>query len=348
MKQGLFLLIMLLLAGCYSTPTPTPYPLQQYPATWTPAPTPTNTPPGPTATLVIQRTPGAISTRDPNMRLLPNAPRNGIGLWLEINAASSQAVKNLTPLAQILVTDDAGTTVRQGNPFLYVSAKTISETENLPPNFHGAVLDSSTAAPEELSALHDALKPRALLLAVPVSDTARAQTIAANIDGFQLDNFLRAPNAPLQQFPDEATWKRDVDALAALSSNPAFVVLTSTRFPDNTKIDALLMEQWSNYALTSFLLGGNNSRAFFGLPDFHTQQYVNIPSLNANLGTPVGSAVKTNNVYQRRFAHGLVLVNPSAETRRVPLSQPYTDPNGNEVQQMEMLPHTGIVLTNKP
>ena len=86
MRPLLFLLFAIaMLPGCLATRTPTPVTVFQYPATWMPAPIPTFTALPPTATLVIQRTPGAVQIRDPNIRSLPSVPRNGIGFWLSIS-----------------------------------------------------------------------------------------------------------------------------------------------------------------------------------------------------------------------------------------------------------------------
>lgn len=346
MKHVLVLSLLFLVTGCYANPTPTPYPLQQYPATWTPAPTPTNTPPGPTATLVIQKTPGAPPTRDPNLRLLPAIPRKGIGLWLEINANTSDPVRELAPRAQIVVTHDEKSVTPRFEQQQFLATRALTQTTVVETAAQGILLETLTAEnAAALAELRDTLKPRLLLVAVPVTDTTAAQTILPNTDGLLLENFLRDANAPPEQFPDVTAWKRDVNTLAELSSNGRAVILTSTRFPDKDERPLPVVQQWANFALASFLLGANNTHTFFGMPDARVQQFVNVPALNVDLGTPTGGMTLLNGVYQRRYTRGLVYVNPSNEKRTFLLPVTYTSATGNPVTGLEMLPHTGTVLT---
>src|SRR4051812_24313480 len=87
-------LVMVLIAACVPTPV-TPIQMVRYPNTYTPAPTSTNTPHPPTATLVIQNTPAPLPTRDPNARRVPNAPRDGMGVWLDVATLKPDALAQL-------------------------------------------------------------------------------------------------------------------------------------------------------------------------------------------------------------------------------------------------------------
>lgn len=345
--KRLLLFFLVFISGCIAVPTPSFYSLQEYPPTWTPAPTPTNSPPGPTATHVIQRTPGAAPTRDPNARVLPTSSRGGIGVWMELDARSPQAVLDLLPRAQVIVTDGAGANARKPNQTLLFSTSISLTAETLAPAYGGIVLekippDAATA----LSSLRNRLKPRLVLARSSFTDMTGLDTALLNLDGVLLENFLRPPDAPPDQFPDEAAWRKQLGTLSTLSSAPNTVVLTATRFSRDMQIELPVVEQWVNYALGSFLLGANNTHAFFGFPDAKQQQLINVPALNAQLGLPNGGTFKGSGVYQRRFTRGLVLVNPTTDKHVVALSRPYQDASGAAVPQLEMLPHTGVVLLN--
>lgn|GEM_PF-3284723 len=346
MKLLVLLCLLCLATGCYSAAAPTPYSVRQYPVTWTPAPPPTNPLPGPTATRVIQSTPGALPTRDPNARVLPAAPRGSIGVWLEINAASPKADPDLLARAAIVVTDGSAAIARKGNQFLFLTTDQAA-AEKLAPDVNGIILARGAADNfAALSTLREQIKPRVLLTSAAVTDTQAIAQILPNVDGILLENFVRDADTPPEQFPDEAAWRQNVETLAGLGTNPDRIILTSTRFPEEPGRPLPLVQQWANFALASFLLAANNPHTFFGMPDSHVQPFMNVPALNAQLGLPFGGMVKTNGVYQRRFARGLVLVNPSNEKRILNLSRAYQNTLGEKFTALEIEPHTGLVLLN--
>jgi hypothetical protein len=342
MKQSLFLLTMLFLTGCYSTPTPTPYPLQQYPATWTPAPTPTHTPPGPTATLVIQRTPGAFPTRDPNARIFPNVARGTIGLWADVSEEQTQTAAPFVQRAQILVSKNPVSKLRRSNQFLFLQTDA-PDPAALPPDVNGILLKPTTLAPNAIGVLRETAAPRLVLASAQLTDTARLGEWLANADGALLQNFLRAADAPPTQFPSEEAWKQDVENLARVSANPNLILLTELDFPKVGEQDLAAVRQWVQYGLASYLLAVNNTRTFIGVAPA-AQPYANLPELEIFLGAPIGGISKQNGVYQRRFVKGLVLVNPTSDPRAFYLPRKYRNANGSVITQLEMPPHTGAIL----
>ena len=347
MRAILLLALVPFLVGCLEQAAPTPVEVQQYPATWTPAPTPTNTPLPPTATLVIQRTPGTFSTRDPNARILPIAPRNGFGIALTVTSETSKILAPVAARANVIFTDGSANIPRTGFVFLNAAATTLGANELLAPQYAGVVYENARGSDADaLAAKRAALTPRLVLASLTVTDTATLAKLASVTDGLRLENFLRAPDSSNAQFKLEAEWKADVDTLDALSSNATMVLVTNTRLSAVEEESEVPPEQWLSYALASFLLGANNSHTFFSFESPLTPQVLDTPLLNIELGSPQAGMFKQNNVYQRRFTRGLVLVNPSDNRYAFSLSRNYLDVNGTRVDQVEMLPHTGMILLN--
>lgn len=340
MKYILFGVILLSLAGCYATPTPTPYPLQQYPATWTPAPTPTNTPPAPTATLVIQHTPGALATRDPNARLAPNAPLGMLGFWIKLDATQAPPSKEILARAQILVA--SAPAARSSAQFLFLETAVAPDATALSPEWNGIVLPlTSTMTAQDIAALRETLRPRLVLASVQFTDTARLGELAPVADGIALQNFLRAPDAPLDQFPTESEWLRDVDTLAKLAG-PETIILNAFDFGASGA--ALpVTQQWLRLALASHWLAANNAHTFFRVVGALPSTLL-APELTLQLGAPTSGIFKQNGVYQRRFVNGLVLVNPTADAHAFFLPRAYRNRAGNVITQIELPPHTGEIL----
>ncbi len=342
MKYLWFCVILLAATGCYATPTPTPYALQQYPATWTPAPTPTDTPPAPTATLVIQRTPGALATRDPNARLVPNAPLGTLGFWIKLDASQAPPSNETLARAQILVSRAPAPAARSSAQFLFLETAVAPERAALTSEWNGVVLSlTSTVTAAEIAALRETARPRLVLASAWLTDTARLDQLAPVADGLALQNFLRAADAPLEQFPTESEWLQNVDALSKLAG-PETVILNAFDFGASNAASALA-QQWLHFALASHLLAANNAHTFLSVggalpPNLLARE------LALQLDAPVSGVVKQNGVYQRRFIKGLVLVNPTADTHAFFLPRPYRNRTGSVITQIEMPPHTGEIL----
>lgn len=335
-------LTLSLLSGCLFSPTPTPVAVFQYPPTWTPAPTPTFTALPPTATLVIQRTPGAVQTRDPNARFLPTAPRDRPALWMGVSAQMPAILQNVIPRANLIVTDNtAEFSPAPGTPIFLSGVPAETLIEPLPPVFAGVVI--TPTAELDLARVRAAIRPKLLLVSTFLTETV-ASEVDPLVDGVRLENFLTEPEAPLSQFPDEAEWVSELGVLAQVSANPNLVVLTSTRLGVDTGDGTVRAEQWLAYALASFLLGNNGTRSYFGMESALTPQSMDSSLFELEIGSPLGNPFKQAGVYQRRFTEGLVLVNPTNEARAVTLSRNYVDGFGTRYNSFEMQPHTGMIL----
>lgn len=343
MRIVFFLLILLILsAGCIAQPTPTPVEIQQYPATWTPAPTPTNTPLPPTATLVIQHTPGPVATRDPNARILPVESHNLPGIWMYVSSQMPQALVESVLRANVIVTDGTGTAQHSKDAFVFLDNGINPFTPPLAPKYNGVVVGTiNLSDPKTIRA---SIGNRLILMDVPITATTIAQNKKQDIDGVILENFLTNVNAPLNQFKSEADWKQDVDTLANWSSNNNSIVLTRTPLGTNVGDSSISPEQWLGYAFASFLIGANNTHSYFGFESATAAQLVNTPLTNAEIGTPLGALFRQNGVYQRRYTRGLVLVNPTNDTHMVALSRGYANTGGTRLNQVNLPPHSGAVL----
>ena len=329
--------------GC-AAPTPIPPIAQQYPATWTPAPAPTNTPPAPTATRVVQNSPAPLPTPDPNVRTLPTNPRGTIGVWMNVSDSETPNLKQLASGAQVLVSDHANTNLRQPKQFFLMQSASLAAGNNLANGVGGIILAETAANNPAASGLRESIKPRPVLASVAITDTNKVETLSQTFDGLLLDNFIRTPQLGAMKFPSENAWRQNIDTLARLSSNPNTVLLTKTYFPPSAANAPTDFQPFTQYAVTSFLLGVNNTHTFFGAEDASAQQYISAALPLEPLGNALGSYFRTNGVYQRRFTNGLVWVNPGDKTRAFFLPRPYRDAGGVEINQVELPPHSGQIL----
>src|SRR5581483_4056962 len=171
MRYVLLLVTVLLFSSCVPQPV-TPVVVLKYPDTWTPAPTATNTPPLPTATLVVQHTPGPTPTRDPNLRILPSVPPSGIGVWLDTTTLSADMLQLIAPRAQIVVTNGVITATQSANSSVLLGIDA-SKPNDLNPTllsrFDGVLLDDANdLGADALSSLSSRIAPHLLLRSIEI------------------------------------------------------------------------------------------------------------------------------------------------------------------------------------
>jgi putative glycosyl hydrolase-like family 15 (GHL15) protein len=121
----------------------------------------------------------------------------------------------------------------------------------------------------------------------------------------------------------------------AQARRKAFVAITYS-----TADDVSAME----YARASFLLFERSRRSAFAF----SAGCVTEPAVRywrADVGDPSGAPVAANGIWRRRFAAGLVVVNPSSSlTLTAALGGTYVKLDGSRVAAVALPPHTGLVL----
>jgi hypothetical protein len=173
--------------------------------------------------------------------------------------------------------------------------------------------------------------------------SSEAQELSAIVDGVHIEQFARSPISATNAFKSEANWKRDVDMLAELSKDNRIVLLT-TRLDSKDAGDELA-RQWLNYSVASYLLGKNGAYTYFEF-DTGTSDYAGEPVLSAPVGAPTEPYAKRDSgLYVRRFERGIVIVNPSGDTKKTEIESGYRTLSGTPVEQSVTLsPRTGLIL----
>jgi hypothetical protein len=99
-----------------------------------------------------------------------------------------------------------------------------------------------------------------------------------------------------------------------------------------------------DYARASFLLFARGSRTAFNYSPLCGVE-PSTPRWREDVGAPIGPATREGAVWLRRFANGMVLVNPTGSaTVTVPLGGLFVQPNGVAVTSVVLGPHTGLTL----
>jgi hypothetical protein len=169
----------------------------------------------------------------------------------------------------------------------------------------------------------------------------RSNTLAPGINGSEAETWLRESEAPISSYPSESVWKQNVDMIPDAEAN-GYAVLQCTKVW--TSATSAQKEAWYKFALASWLLG-NQGRSFFFFTYQNGDSTVDRSLNHLDLGAPSGPYAKQNGVYQRSFAAGRVLVNPTPNSVTVPLGSSYKTLSGSSVSSVTVGANAAEILT---
>jgi len=129
-------------------------------------------------------------------------------------------------------------------------------------------------------------------------------------DGVMLEGFARPRLS-------EVEWKHQLSRLIDAGKRGKIFLAQSLITPTATKQEGLAQM----FCLASYLLGADKTSFFNVAENYTSLDY--LPECNLEIGHPIGSYYESQGIYQRRFACGTALVNPSEASRKVRLDGAY-------------------------
>lgn len=160
------------------------------------------------------------------------------------------------------------------------------------------------------------------------------------VSGAMADGWLRNATAPLARYPSEAEWKQDVDAIVDAGRNGGSFLAVTRLWASGTTAQK---DAWYRFAVASYLLG-NDGNAFLSVSYAPGDGSASRPLDHLDLGQPLGGYEQAYGVYQRSFAHGRVLVNPTARPLAVPLGRVWHTVDGQTVVVLTLSPESAQIL----
>ena len=173
----------------------------------------------------------------------------------------------------------------------------------------------------------------------PISPTS---ALLEATDRGMAETFVRAARSPVNSYRSEALWKQDVDMLVD-ANKKGQQVLAYTKVWVATATQAQ-KDAWHRYAFATFLLGDSGLGKFTFSYGPGTNNLVDHPWWKVSLGIPVEPYTKLGHIYQRAFANGLVLVNPTDRATTVYLGTALVDLNGVSLTTVTLRPHDAQIL----
>jgi hypothetical protein len=154
------------------------------------------------------------------------------------------------------------------------------------------------------------------------------------------EEWLRTAPDALDQWPDVATWKLNVDMLGPGSKGKVIVTITKTW----GRGSQALISQWHEFSLASFLLGTSGNDDYSFIPTRGSSAVAVDPWDGFPIGSPTSTYVAVGGGFMRDFTTGKVLVNPGTSSWTLNLGRSYRDVNGRRMTTATLPPHTGLIL----
>ena len=161
-------------------------------------------------------------------------------------------------------------------------------------------------------------------------------------DGGFVELFARGPKVGINAYKTEVEWKKDVDMIVDAGKRGKSLFTVTKVWTAGTQLQK---DNWHRFSLGTFLLGTNGLQYFSFLYDDLTTITPH-PWWETDLGAPLASYFKSGVTYQRNFANGKVIVNPSTATS-APVwlgGASYKDLSGAIVKSVTLAPRTATIL----
>jgi hypothetical protein len=172
-------------------------------------------------------------------------------------------------------------------------------------------------------------------------DPGTRQLLRTGLRGAMAEAWLRGAMNPVTAYPKELIWKQNIDAVIDAGANGASFLAVTKVWTTGTQAEK---DAWYKYTLASFLLA-NDGNAYLSFSYDNGDATVDYPWNHLDLGAPTGAYAKVDNVYQRSFAAGRVLVNPTKYTYTVQLGATYHTLAGAAVTSVTLAPNASEILT---
>jgi hypothetical protein len=159
--------------------------------------------------------------------------------------------------------------------------------------------------------------------------------------------WMRSPSSSITKFPTDAAWRTEVQMLSDSSIANRAILATVKTWTTATQAQ---LEQWRRFTLASFLIGNQGHAMFEFSPATKMIWTDSSPLYSLAIGSPLETYAGVagylkGGVYQRAFAAGKVIANPSGSAVTVSLGGVYRTVGGALVTQVTVPAHDGAILT---
>jgi hypothetical protein len=168
-------------------------------------------------------------------------------------------------------------------------------------------------------------------------------------DGKLEEEFVHPSWYPYSEFDDNyINWTEKIEGVKQIGESGKYVLVDSgfaelSQSASQEMIDRMLM-----YCFSSYLLALEGDNSFFSFGNYWSTNtsrgYYPLFDESKSLGAATDEYYSFQSVYARDFQRGFVIVNPTDSIHSISLSHSYRTSNGQEVSNVTLGDHTGIIL----
>jgi hypothetical protein len=161
------------------------------------------------------------------------------------------------------------------------------------------------------------------------------------------ETWMRAPGQSPSTYPSVDRWKQEVQMLIDANRSGASVEATMKIW---TGASSEQTRAWRNFGTASFLIGNSGSSWFefsAGRTTLAWHDESRLDDIDLGPAIDTHSSVdgyERDGVYERRFVHGVALVNPGDRAVKVHLGGRFRTAEGDDVESVTLEAHSGQVL----
>jgi len=174
---------------------------------------------------------------------------------------------------------------------------------------------------------------------------APSSVLLHGVRGGIAEGWLRHPAQEIDAFPTLPAWLLDIEMLSSAGRQGKTVLVVTKAWAHGTREQK---DRLHEYALASFLLGMEGDAYFHFSYSPRSDPIRPHPWWDPDIGRAIESYGIVDGIYRRRFTRGLVLVNPSDDTRTLQLDGDFVDLRGTTLRTVTLSPRSGIVLVRAP
>jgi putative glycosyl hydrolase-like family 15 (GHL15) protein len=168
------------------------------------------------------------------------------------------------------------------------------------------------------------------------------RVLLAGAQAGEFEGCFRDATSGISRFPSLDGWKATVKALADIQARGRHAMCWTKTWTTATSAQ---IQQWHDFALASFLLGAWGQKQYFFFSGSRRDTALTwYGDGRYTLGKPVSAIKHVGSIWKRRFANGVVVVNPTGTADTISFTNTYLLPSGRVASSSTLDPHTGLIL----
>ncbi len=158
----------------------------------------------------------------------------------------------------------------------------------------------------------------------------------------EFEGCFRDATSGITRYPSSSSWLATVRALSDIQARGRSAMCWTKTWTSATSAQ---IKRWHDFALASFMLAAWGKNQYFSFSGSRKETALTwFGDGRYTLGKKVSGIKHVGDLYKRRFANGVVIVNPSGTSDSIALTSSFVFPSGRRSKLATLPAHTGLIL----